>query len=65
MSNSSNKLAIAKQKYIAIKRAERRLINRLNDIDWEHEVLKPGVEELEANATVGEIPQFIVDEDRN
>ena len=48
----------AKKKFVALKRAERRLQNRFNDIDWEYDVLRPAVKELEASATEGKLPTF-------
>ena len=56
----------ARAKYIAIQRAKRRLENRLADIDWEYEVLKPGLRRLEQTITVvGELPSFHVIEDEH
>lgn len=49
-------LVRARKKYVALKRAERRLQNRLNDIDWEYDVLLPQVKELEKQITAGKIP---------
>lgn len=54
----------ARAKYLAIQRAKRRLENRLADIDWEYEELKPGLRKLEQTITVvGELPSFHVIED--
>lgn len=62
----SDELARAKKKYIAIKRAQRRLQTRLADIDWEYEVLLPEVAELElAAASSLELPEFTIVEDEN
>lgn len=55
---SDYSLEIAKAKYRAIKRAERRLVQRLEMIDWEYEVLRPAVKELETAATEGKLPTF-------
>jgi hypothetical protein len=55
---SDYSLEIAKAKYRAIKRAERRLLQRLDMIDWEYEVLRPAVKELEKAATEGTLPTF-------
>jgi len=62
---TSDELARAKKKYIAIKRAERRLKTRLEDIDWEYDVLLPSLSKLEIAASEQlELPEFIiVDED--
>jgi len=62
----SDELARAKKKYIAIKRAQRRLQSRLSDIDWEYEVLLPEVAALEeAAANNLELPEFTIVEDEN
>ena len=54
----------ARAKYLAIRRAQRRLENRLADIDWEYEELKPGLLALEQRITVvGELPTFDVTEE--
>lgn len=58
-SNGKNPGAeLAKKKYIAVKRAERRLRNRLEDLDWEYDVLKPELEALDKQITRGSIPTF-------
>jgi len=54
----------ARAKYLAIQRTKRRLENRIADIDWEYDVLKPGLQALEKRITVlGELPKFEVEED--
>ena len=54
----------ARAKYLAIRRAQRRLENRLADIDWEYDELKPGLTALESHITVvGELPEFSIVED--
>jgi hypothetical protein len=54
----------ARAKYLAIRRAQRRLENRLRDIDWEYNDLKPGLAALEQRISVlGELPSFSVVED--
>ena len=54
----------ARSKYVAIRRAQRRLENRLADIDWEYDELRPGLRALEQRITVvGELPEFSVTED--
>lgn len=55
---SEYSLDIAKAKFRAIKRAEKRLIQRLEMIDWEYETLRPAVKELEKAATEGKLPTF-------
>lgn len=63
-SNDADAVKLARAKYLAIKRAERRLRNRLADLDWEYEVLKPGLIALEQHITVvGELPEFTVTEE--
>ena len=62
--NDADEVKRARSKYLAIKRAERRLRNRLADIDWEYDTLKPGLLALEQHITVvGELPEFTVTED--
>lgn len=56
MSDYSLEIAIAK--YRAVKRAEKRLIQRLEMIDWEYETLRPAVKEIEKAATEGKLPTF-------
>jgi hypothetical protein len=51
-------------KYLAIKRTEWRLRQRLDTIDHEFDVIKPGLQALEQKITVlGELPSFTVDAD--
>lgn len=53
----------AQKKLIAIRRAERRLKTRLEDIDWELDVLKPEIEALTMEAAkYAELPQFTIEE---
>jgi len=60
----SDDLARAKKKYVAIKRAERKLKTRLEDIDWEFDVLLPEVEQLTLAASKQlELPEFIVEDE--
>lgn len=54
---------IAKKKFITVKRAERRLVNRLQDIDWEYNTLKPELERLDDQLTKGNLPEFQLVED--
>lgn len=39
-------LSRAQKKLLAIRRAERRLLNRLADIDWEYDVLSKEIEQM-------------------
>ena len=58
--NDPDEVKRARAKYLAIQRTKRRLENRLADIDWEYEVLKPGLLALEKRITVvGELPSGI------
>lgn len=58
----SDQLEIAKKKTMAVRRAERRLMHRLDDIDWEYAVLKPEIEQLELNFTKkAQLPQITVE----
>ena len=63
----SNEMLRAKKKLIAVRRAERRLMTRLGDIDWEFDYLLPEVAAMElAAAERAELPEFIVeDENKN
>jgi len=54
----SNELRRAKKKLLAVRRAERRLMNRLNDIDWEEDYLAAEVEKLNELASKGQLPTF-------
>lgn len=65
MSLDKNEVAKAKAKVTAIRRAERRLINRLNDLDWEYDVLKPELEALQHDLTRGELPVITVEKDES
>lgn len=53
-----SELARAIAKYRTIKRAEKRLLQRLEMIDWEYDELRPAVKEIEAAATEGKLPTF-------
>ena len=53
---NANELVRARKKYATLKRAERRLQNRLADIDWEFDVLLPQIKELEKAITAGKTP---------
>ena len=57
-----------RSKFLAIKRAEWRLKQRLESIDHEYDVIKPGLAALEQRITVmGELPTFSIvdDEDKD
>ena len=61
-SSDADEVKRARAKLLAIRRTERRLRNRLADIDWEYDVLKPELQEFESTiTTVGELPEFSVD----
>jgi hypothetical protein len=60
----SDEVKRARAKYLAIRRAEWRLKQRLASIDFEFDVLKPGLQALEKRITVlGELPKFEIAED--
>ena len=62
-SSDADEVRRARAKYLAIMRTKRRLENRLADIDWEFETLKPGLQALEQRITVvGELPSFEVED---
>jgi hypothetical protein len=64
--SDSDEVKRARAKYLAIQRAKRRLENRLADIDFEFDVLKPGLQALEKRITVlGELPKFEVVDDED
>lgn len=50
-----------KAKLLAVRRAQWRLKQRLETIDFEHDVLKAEVEELKAGAARGELPQITLE----
>lgn len=47
-----------KAKLLAVRRAQWRLKQRLETIDFEHDVLKEEVEQLKEGVTRGELPQI-------
>ena len=54
----------ARAKYLAIKRAEWRLRQRLDTIDYEYDVIGPGLRALEKRITVlGELPEFTISDE--
>lgn len=55
---AGNELVRARRKLVAIERAKFRLQQRLEAIDYELDVLKPQIEELERQALQGELPEF-------
>jgi hypothetical protein len=63
LSLDKNEVARVKAKVTAIRRAERRLINRLSDLDWEYDVLKPELAALEHDLARGELPVITVEKD--
>lgn len=51
-------------KYLYLARTKRRIQNRLADIDWEYDVLRPGLRQIEQRITiVGELPEITFDLD--
>jgi hypothetical protein len=64
--SDSEEVKRARAKYLAIMRTKRRLENRLADIDYEFDVLKPGLQALEKRITVlGELPKFEIADDED
>lgn len=53
-----SELARAKKKLLAVRRAEMRLRQRLEMIDWEMDVLSREVEQLNELAAQGQLPTF-------
>lgn len=53
-----SELARAKKKLLAVRRAEMRLRQRLEMIDWEIDVLTVEVEKLNELAAKGQLPTF-------
>jgi len=60
MSRSSDPHALirARRKLVALRRAEHRLVQRFEDIDFELDVIRPEVEALEQDAAKGELPEI-------
>lgn len=61
MSLSKDELVKTKAKLTALRRAERRLQNRLADIDWEYDELRPEIAALLEGAAQGELPVITVE----
>ena len=57
----SDELVKARRKLVALRRAEFRLRQRFEAIDFELDVLKPEIEELEQKVAQGELPEFTVE----
>jgi hypothetical protein len=55
----------ARRKLTALRRAEFRLRQRLDAIDFELDVLTPELEELETLAAIGQLPEFTVEDDES
>ena len=59
-----SELRKARKKFFAVRRAQQRLRQRLETIDWEEEHLLPELDALEKSVAQGELPEFsVVDED--
>ena len=59
-----SELRKARKKFLAVRRAQQRLRQRLETIDWEEEHLLPELDSLEKSVAQGELPEFsVVDED--
>lgn len=57
----SDPIKKARKQLTLIRRYERRLRQRLDDIEWEESQLLPELEELERKAAQGELPEFTVE----
>jgi len=57
-------LTRARRKLTTLRRAERRLVHRFSDIDYELDVLKDEVKALEEGLAQGELPVFTVEDER-
>ena len=55
---SVNSVAIAKAKLRAIRYAERRLMRRLEDIEWQNTWLKDELDRVDELAATGKVPEF-------
>ena len=52
------------RKFLTIRRAQRRLMHRLADIDWEFDELQPELAELRSISTKqNELPVFVVEDE--
>ena len=56
-----SEITVAKKKFLAIKRAQHRLEQRLETIDFEEELLKE-VDKFEQGISMGELPEFIIED---
>ncbi len=56
-----SEIARARKKLLAIRRAEKRLQQRLETIDWEYDVLLPEVDKLNELAAQGQVPTYEVE----
>lgn len=56
----ADELLRARRKLVALKRAEYSLKQRFEKIDWELDVLREEIKQLEADAAQGELPEFTV-----
>lgn len=63
MPGATDELLRARRKMVAYERARRRIIQRLADIDWELDELKPMIESLDEVSKRGELPSFEVRDD--
>jgi len=58
----ADEITRARRKLTALRRAERRLRHRFEDIDYELDVLSPELEELKAKAEAGgDLPTFEIE----
>lgn len=63
MRGKERSLLIARKKLAVIARAERRLRNRLADIDWEENELLPAINDIETLVQSGQYPDLQVNDE--
>jgi hypothetical protein len=60
--SDANALLKSRRKLVALKRAEFALKQRFEKIDFELDVLRPQIEELESLAAQGQLPEFSIED---
>lgn len=61
--DSDKEVTRARQKITAYYRAKLRLKQRFDSVDFELDILKPKLKELEAGLTQGLLPEFTIEEE--
>ena len=59
-----DELVRARRKLVALERAKFRLRQRLDAIDFELDVVKPLVKDLEGQAALGQLPEFRLEDNQ-